>query len=153
MRYEQLGGETVQEGPESVGGKFEVQLADVPYLLGDRLDAKLDEIAQEIMRRKNEAFQKKFEESCDKAGTAMDAHGQPLSAELILQMMSTVDMEFGPDGKPVQTIVIHPSMAPALRKAAEEFENDPELQRRHAEILERQRNAWSVRENNRRLVD
>lgn len=153
MRYEQYGGTSVQEEAEKMGVEFEIRLAEVPFLIGKNLDAKLEEMAQKIISQSAKQFFKKMGETCRKAGTAIDVGGKPLSPEILLEMENTVQVEFGPDGKPTNTFVFHPDMLPAVRKVAEQIENDPELKRRHAEILERQREAWAARESNRKLVD
>jgi hypothetical protein len=153
MRYEQHGGGVVQEGFEKIGAQFEVLITDVPTLVGEKLDAKLEEIAQQIRSQSAKAFFKKMGESCQKAGTSIDAGGKPVSPEMLLEMMSTVQMEFGPDGKPTLSFVIHPDMLPAAKKVGEQIENDPELKRKHEEIIERQREAWAARESNRKLAD
>lgn len=153
MRHEQHGGGTVQQGFEEIGAKFEIAMADVPNLVGTTLDAKLEEMAQELIAQSAKLFFQKVGEACEKAGTAIDAGGKPLSPEILLEAVSSVQMEFGPDGKPTQSFVIHPDMLPAVKKVAQQIENDPELKRRHADILERQREAWVARENNRQLVD
>jgi hypothetical protein len=153
MRYEQLGGTTIQEGFEEIGARFVVSIKDVPTLVGPKLDAKLEEMAQELIAQAAKMFFKKMGESCQRAGTSFDAGGKPVSAEMLLEMMNNVQMEFGPDGKPTQSFVIHPDMLPAMKKVAEQIENDPELRRRHTEILERQREAWAARESNRKLAD
>ncbi|MBZ5655289.1 MAG: hypothetical protein LAO56_08410 [Acidobacteriia bacterium] len=153
MRYEQQGGATVEEGFEKIGTEFKVLLDEVPTLVGEKLDAKLEEIAQQLIPQAARAFFKKVGESCQKAGTSIDAGGKPVSPEMLLDMIGSVQMEFGPDGMPTSSFVIHPDMLPALKKVSEQIENDPELRRRNAEILDRQREAWAVRESNRKLVD
>jgi hypothetical protein len=153
MRYEQQGGTTVQQGFEKIGSEFTVLPADVPTLVGEKLDAKLEEMAQTFISQSAKAFFKKMGEITEQAGTSINAGGKPVSAEMFLDMIDAVQMEFGSDGKPTHSFVIHPDMAPAVKKVAEQFENDPELKRRHAEILERQREAWAARESNRKLVD
>ncbi len=152
-RYEQLGGGTVQEGFEKIGAEFTVPITDAPTLVGKKLEAKLEEMAQELISQSAKAFFRKMGESCQKAGTAMDAGGKPVSPEMLLDMISTVQMEFGPDGKPTHSFIIHPDMLPEVKKVVEQIENDPELKRKHAEILEQQREAWTARESNRKLVD
>jgi hypothetical protein len=152
MRYEQRGGGVVQEGFEEIGAKFMIPIGDVPALVGEKLEAKLEGIAQELTSTSAKAFFRKMGEACQKAGTAMDAGGKPLTPEMLLDMVSAVQMEFGPDGRPTHSFIIHPDMLPAVKKVAEQIENDPKLKRRHAEILERQREAWTARESNRKLV-
>lgn len=153
LRYAQQGGTTVQEGFEKIGMQFQVPITDIPDLVGDKLNAKLDEMARELTSQEAKAFFKKVGEVCQAAGTSLDAGGQPATAEMLLEMMEKVQMEFEPDGKPSQVFVVHPDTVPALQKIAEQIKNDPELKRRNEGILERQREAWLTRESNRKLVD
>jgi hypothetical protein len=153
MRYERIDAPPVQNGPEEMGAMFQVSLVDLPDLVGPKLDAKLDEIAHEIAKQQAGMFFRKTAETSNEVGNAFDAGGKPLSAELLLDMLSKVQTDFEPDGSPSGKIVIHPDMVPALKKAAEELERDPELKRRHEDILRRQREEWATRESHRKLVD
>jgi hypothetical protein len=153
MRYDRIDAPPAESGPEEIGVRFEVLLSDVPDLIGPKLDAKIEEIAQEIAKQQAKMFFRRFEETCDEVGNAVNANGQPLSAEHLLEMFSNVQMNFGPDGRPTGQFVIHPDMVPALTKAGEELESDPELKRRHEDILRRQREEWATRESHRKLVD
>lgn len=153
MQVERHGQETVREGYEEIGTEFTVPIADVPNLVGGKLDAKLEEIAQNLISKSARAFFRKLDESCDRAGTSYSSGGKPLSPEILLGMLEKADMEFDADGRPTQTFVLHPDMLPGFKKVMEQIENDPELKRRHSEILTRQREAWADRENNRKLVD
>jgi hypothetical protein len=121
MRYEQYGGGRVQEGVEEIGAKFEIQLADVPTLVGEKFEAKLGEMAKELTSQSAKTFFKKIGETSEKAGTSFDARGEPLSPEMLLDMMDTVQMEFGSDGNPTLSFVIHPDMLPAVKKVTEQI--------------------------------
>jgi hypothetical protein len=153
MRYERMDAPPVQSGQEEIGAAFQVLLSDVPDLVGPKLDAKIDEMAQEIAKQQAGMIFRRTQETCNEVGNAIDAAGQPLSAELLLEMLSKVQMDFEPDGTPTGQFVIHPDMLPALKKAGEELERDPELKRRHEDILRRQREEWAARESHRKLVD
>jgi hypothetical protein len=153
MRFEQRGGGTVQSGAENVGASFEVRMEEVPGLVGDKLSAKLEKVAQDMISKLAKLFFERVGESCRNAGTSFDTKGKPLSPELLLDMFDTVETEFGLDGNPTNCFVLHPSAVPALKKVADQIENDPELKRRNEEILRRQRDAWAARESNRKLVD
>jgi hypothetical protein len=153
MQYEQQGYGTVQDDFERIGTQFEIPIGDVPNLVGEKLDATLAAIAEDLVRQSAKLFFDKMDQTCDLAGTSVDARGKPFSPELFLEMISTPQLEFGRDGKPESTFVMHPDMVPTMKKVAEQIENDPELKRRHTEILERQREAWAARESNRKLVD
>lgn len=153
MRYDRVDAPPAESGPEEMGASFEVLLSDVPDLIGPKLDAKIEEIAQEIAKQEAKMFFRRVGETCNEVGNTINANGQPLSAELLLEMFSNVQMNFGPDGKPTAQFVIHPDMAPALKRLGEEFDRDPELQRRHEDIIRRQREEWATRESHRKLAD
>ncbi len=154
MRYERLDAPSAEiNESEDVGAPFQVLVSEVPDLIGANLDAKIEALAQDVAKNRSAFFFRRFQETCDEVGNAVHAGGKPLSAELLLEMLDKVQVDFGPDGKPTGQFVIHPDMAPALKKAAEELERDPELKRRHEDILRRQREEWAARESNRKLVD
>lgn len=153
MRYERIDAPPVQNGPEEIGAKFQILLSEVLDLTGAKLDAKIDEMAQDLSKQQAAMFFRRVQETCDEVGNSVDAGGQPLTAERLLEMLSKVQLDFGPDGKPKGQFVIHPDMAPALRKAGEDLERDPELKRRYEDIERRQREEWASRESNRKLVD
>src|SRR5664279_3960144 len=56
MSYEQRGGATVREGFEKIGGQFEIRITAVPTLVGEKLDAKLEEMAQELISQSAKFF-------------------------------------------------------------------------------------------------
>jgi hypothetical protein len=153
MRYDRIDAPPVESGPEELGARFEVQVSEVPDLIGLKLDAKIEEIAQEIAKQQAEMFFRRVGETCDEVGNTINANGQPLSAELMLEMFSNAQLNFGPDGRPTGQFVIHPDMAPALKRADEELERDPELKRRFEDILRRKREEWATRESHRKLAD
>lgn len=153
MRYERIDAPPAESGPEEITAPFQVLLSDVPDLVGRKLHDKLEEMAQELAKQQAKMFFRRVAETCDEVGNSIHANGQPLTAERILEMLERVQMNFGPDGKPTGEFVIHPDMAPAVKKAGEELERDPELKRRHDEIVRRKREEWVARESNRKLVD
>jgi hypothetical protein len=153
MRYDRIGAPAAEGAPEKIEAIFEIKLDEVPDLIGPRLEAKLDEMARAIAEQEAKLFFKKVGETCNEVGNVVDAGGQPLSAKLLLDAIESTEMNFDRDGNPKSQFVIHPDMAPAVKKANEEFENDPELKRRHEDILRRKREDWLSRQNNRKLVD
>ena len=53
-------------------------------------------------------------------------------------MIGRVQMEFDSNGNPTQRFVAHPVTVPELQKVASQIENDPELKRKHEELLQAQ---------------
>jgi hypothetical protein len=155
QRYKQLGpdGKVVEEGFEVLSTEFVTSVDEIPTMVGNNLEKKLDEIAEKSAANLAAAFYKKVGEACEEAGNSLSAGGQPLSAELLLQMMDKAEMEFDQTGKATTALVFHPNMTESFKKVAEQIENDPELKRRSEAILARQRKAWAARESNRKLVN
>ena len=83
----------------------------------------------------------------------VDAKGKKLDAELILKMLETIQLEFYPDGRPHALHVVGGLFTPERLKAVdEEFQSNPELQKRRDELMARKREEWRAREADRKLV-
>jgi hypothetical protein len=84
---------------------------------------------------------------------SVSAKGRKLDAELVLETLEKIQIEFNPDGTPHQIHVVGPLFtADAMRSVDQEFANSPELQKRHEELMNRKREEWRAREANRKLV-
>ena len=82
-------------------------------------------------------------------GNAVDAKGQPLSPETILQLMEMVEINFTEDGKSMtSSFACPPSLSEKLQQLLEDLEKTKE----YKELIERKRNEWRDREANRTLV-
>jgi hypothetical protein len=155
QQYKQLGpdGKVVEEGFEVLSTEFNTTIAEIPTLIGNNLEKKLDEIAEKTAANLAAAFYKRVGKACQEVGNSVNAGGKPLSAEMLLQMMDRVEMEFDETGKPTTALVFHPNMTESFKKVAEQIENDPQLKRRADAILAGKREAWAARESNRKLAD
>lgn len=68
-------------------------------------------------------------------------------------MLETIQLEFYPDGRLHELHVIGGLFTPERLKAVEqEFESNPELQKRYDELMARKREEWRAREADRKLV-
>ena len=86
-------------------------------------------------------------------GNELSAGGKPITAELILDALDKVLVDFGADGQPKwPTIVIHPSLSDRLKAEDARFGSEPALAQRFAETIERKREEWRAREASRVLV-
>jgi hypothetical protein len=153
LRYERLQAAPIESGPQRIRIPVELRPEEVPTLVGELFAAKLDGMAKVLVRQEMKHLFDKVEHDSKEVGTALDAGGKPLTGEVLLDALSLAQEEFDEDGRSHSQIVIHPDMAPALKRAGEEIENDPALKQRQEEILERKRNEWRARESNRKLVD
>jgi len=153
MRFEQVEfGKKTQEAQEC-SIPVEIRFAEVPTLIGEVLDKKLRSLADQLGAHKMRALFARIEECTDQTGQKLDAKGAPIDGRMLLDIMEMGEVGFDRFGRPTTSFVIHPNMAPALKRASEEVENDPELKRRLEAINDRQRQQWLDRENRRKLVD
>lgn len=89
---------------------------------------------------------RRMEEITDKAGTTLDAKGQPLSAELVLSAYERISLSVDKDGTiSVPQWVMHPDLAPK----AEEIWGDPNFQRRFQEIIQKKAQQALIEEQER----
>ena len=87
------------------------------------------------------------------ASQTVDAKGKKLSANLVLEILDKMHIEFYPDGTPNQ-IYVDGSQFTSETMAAidEEFEESAELQQKYNDLIERKREEWRAREADRKLV-
>lgn len=131
----------------------QIRLDEVPHLFGQNLDDKLRGIAQQTAEAKMKMFYARMDEATTQSGNRFDAGGQPISGRMLLDFMEKGEWGFDRSGDSNMSFLVHPKMVPALRRASDEVENDPELKRRHDDITRRQRERWLDREDRRTLVD
>ncbi len=70
----------------------------------------------------------------------MNANGQPLSYDLIIQMLETMDMSFGEDGNSNAMLIVHPTTAEKIRNLPPPTE---EQTRAWAKMIERKRREYN----------
>lgn len=157
IAYEQItdtGTRIVSEGFKEGRSHFTVAFKDVPKLAGEKLEAKLHEIADDMSRQQSLALQAQLDNVTREAGTALDAGGAPLNKELHLEMMSKVEMQFDPiTCQPRMIFWGSPKMIEDFQRAMEEWKKDPEFVRKSKEIMAHKFEEWRDRESRRKLVD
>lgn len=88
---------------------------------------------------------------------ATHAKGRPFTAELYLEMLETVVLEFDEEGnrKDLDFWQEHPNPQLLARVESEKkrFESEPDLQEKLDALIARKRQEWNDREANRKLVD
>jgi hypothetical protein len=120
----------------------------------DAYFARLDEVAQQMLDAQKKMLIAKLEEVTAQTGNVFDARGKPFSPEMLLDAMEKIDVEFDDTGEPQkQSILMNPVMYASVKDKLAEWDKDPELLKRHAEVIEKKRKEWLDRENNRKLVD
>lgn len=155
--YEQqtdAGIRSLTEGLQEVSVPIEVKIEEIPDLVGEKLVAKLDTLAEDAARQVSQITFRKMDDVTREAGMAVDAGGGPPTKEIWLEMFQKMEIDFDPStGKPELTVVMHPVMAEAFQKLWGEWEKDPDFMKRYSELFGQKREEWRDRESRRKLVD
>lgn len=130
-----------------------IRFEEVPTLFGEALNEKLTSIADQSGALKMDLLFARLNEATEQTGLRLDAQGRPLDARMLLDMIDMAEAGFDSSGKPTSSFLVNPNLIPALKKASEEVESDPELKQRLESINRRQYQQWLDRENRRKLVD
>ena len=151
--FEQVGYGRKSQAATEQSIAVEIQLDEVPILVGAALEEKLRTIAREMGRLKVKMMLKRTAEATEVTGNRIDAQGQRLSGRLLLDLIESAEEDFDQFGNSKSSFVAHPDMLPELKRVNDEVENDPELKRRLEAIQRKKRELWADRESRRKLVD
>lgn len=137
--YDQItdsGIRNITEGMQEVAVPIEVKIDEIPELVGEKLLARVDAIAEETARQISQMTFRKMDEVTHEAGMAVDAAGGPPTKEIWLEMFERMEMDFDPiTGKPEVTMVMHPVMVETMKKLWSEWEEDTAFMKRYTELL------------------
>ena len=93
-------------------------------------------------------FFKNISEITDATGRSVDAKGQPLTVDLILDLLEKVEFGFDDDGNPqYPTLVLPPDAIEKLKK----LRFTPDQEKRWIEIIEEKRARFNASKRTRRL--
>ena len=92
--------------------------------------------------------------AAEKSGNVVNGKGQPITFERFLELFEKVQIDFDEEGNPHGlSIATDPSMFAKIEKKLQEWENNPEYNKKYEEILEKKRKEYHDRESRRKLVD
>jgi len=137
-----------------ISAKLEITKEEIVRKGPDAFFSRVDEIAEEIAKQQSQSIFKKMGEVTERTGQIVNAKSKPLSPQLILDALEKVAIDFDEYGNPIfPTLVLHPNQYEKIRDEIPKWESDPELRRKHKELIEKKRKEWIDRENRRKLVD
>lgn len=114
----------------------------------------LNKAAEELKSQQSKMVFEKLSEVTTKTGNIVDAGGQPISHDLLLKTLETIQLDFDDNGKPsMPTMVVSPQQYEKIKEKIVEWENDPECQKQFEQTINQKRKEWHDRESNRKLVD
>jgi hypothetical protein len=134
--------------------EFSIERHELPTLTPQQLIAKIDEAAGKMAEQASEHFFKELSEAVTRVGNVVNAQGQPISPELVFQVLEKIELDFDEHGKPHGlTMVVGTKVAEALRTLIPKWEADTELNTRYQDLMKKKREEWRDRESRRKLVD
>jgi hypothetical protein len=132
---------------------WEIKAAEVPTMTVDGLLERMRNAAKDMAAQISKGSFQSISDAVDKIGNVVDGKGAPFSADLFLNAIEKIQIDFGPDGKPrLPTLVVGPSQGPDIQRALESFEKDPEQLAKFDKLIEKKREEWLAREASRKLV-
>jgi hypothetical protein len=137
---------------QQLSSEMEIRFDEIPELTFDKAIAKFDEMILDMVRKQTGLTLDRLNQDIPPTQT-VDAKGKKLDAEIILEMLETIQLEFYPDGRQQELHVVGALFTPERMKAVDEqFQNSPELQKRRDELIAKKKEEWRAREANRKLV-
>lgn len=153
MRIVRADGTVDESDLQEAKAEMIIKLEDIPTLTFEARTVRLDEMAEDMAKQISENLFKSLHETLDKAGQVVDRNGKPFDAEAFFEAIAAVDMEFDEFGQHQNfQIVIPPAMAEKVQAVFRQIDSDPELKRRHDELIGRKLGEWRAREAARKLV-
>jgi hypothetical protein len=126
---------------------------ELPTLTLDNLLQRLDSAAKGMAGQMATHVHESISEVADRVGNAIDANRKKVSAEMILEMFSKIDIEFDDNGRPLMpSLHCHPNQGKAVRMAMEQLDDSPDLRKQWQELMITKKEEWRVREASRKLV-
>lgn len=111
-------------------------------------------IAKEFESQQSKIIFERVNKSTAKTGNIVNAGGQEINPDLMLQALEKIEIDFSEDGQPrLPTIVTSPELYERLKEKMPEWEKDEYYNRKFQALIERKKQEWHDRESHRKLVD
>lgn len=134
--------------------EFSIDRGELPTLTPHQLVSKLDEAAAKMAEQASKRFFEELSEAVTRIGNVVNAQGQPISPELVFEVLEKIELDFDEHGKPHGlTMVVGTKVAEALRTLIPKWEADTDLNKRYQVLMKKKREEWRDRESRRKLVD
>ncbi len=154
MKVTDATGETEESNYKLLSGSLGVNHQDLIERGPLALQEGLEKVAEELRSQQSKMIFEHLSQSTDRTGNVVDAGGQAINPDLILQMLEKMEIDFSEDGQPrLPTLVVPPEQGEKLREKMLEWEKDECYNRKFNELIERKRQEWHDRESHRKLVD
>jgi len=139
---------------KKVQADYKLEYAKLINMTPEAMLAMIDEKARDIG---NQMAKHQFEvlnETIEETGNSVDAKGQKITPDLILETMSKMSIPFDKDGNPkMPTLVINPKMSDEFKRVIAEAEADPKHKAKFDALMKQKKEEYDAEQAGRKLVD
>jgi hypothetical protein len=113
----------------------------------------LEQTVIDLANKKAQYFFSTLETEAEKSGTAIHSQGAPFTAELYLDLLQRMWIDFNEDGSPrFPTSILAPAVMEKARSELRRLAEEPALRQRMSQLLSQKREQWRAREALRELA-
>jgi hypothetical protein len=142
-------GEVVKNEPAVIKNTFEFKWEQIRSCDLGALAEQAERMADQRLAVIMPHFFDMMARTCQAAGTASDAQGQPFSFELYLAGLAKIEMNFDADGAPIlPTLAAGPEL---MKRIASMPPLSPEQQKSYDDLIESKRKEFNARRRYRKL--
>jgi hypothetical protein len=146
-------GSTEESLLRKASAEMEIKYDEVPRLTFESRLVKLNDIAEQMAMEMSKQLFGSLTDTLNKSGQSINNQGRPLDAEAIFSVLEKIQLEFDSSGQHKKlSIVLPPALIQKFHEVLKTIDNDPELSKRHEEIMQRKKQEWHDREASRKLV-
>jgi len=139
-------------GMEQLSAELEIKFDEIENLTLQKAIDKHDAMIADLVRKQTHFIRERMSREIPQSQT-LDAKGRKLDAQVVIEMLEKMQINFYPDGTPHEIYVDGPLFTPEKMAVVEnEIESNLELKRRFDEMMEKKRAEWRAREVDRKLV-
>lgn len=139
---------------QAISAKFKIENEEMIDKGPEALFSKVPEIARDIEKQQSQMILKEIDEVTKRTGNVVDAKSKPISAEIYLQCLETLAINFDEYGNPIlPSLVVPHNKFEKTKEAIRKWETEPEFQKKLRSLIEKKRKEWIDRQNRRKLVD
>jgi hypothetical protein len=137
---------------QQASAEMKIGHADLLYSDLRTILMKFDGAAESMASQRETALFRTIDEVTQNTGNRIDAQNKPFSAELFLETLEKIEIDFNEDGSPrFPTIVVAPSQRARVEELLREARN-PFLSKKFDAVIAKKKEEWRAREARRFLA-
>ena len=147
-------GTTEESTYQDLSAALEVNRQDLIDQGPPALTKALRKMGDELRSQQSNLIFERLNEITARTGNVVDAGGQSITPDLVLETLDAMEFDFKENGEPqLPSLVVSPKQYERLKEKMPKWEQDERYNRKFDELIKRKRRDWLDRESHRKLVD